>query len=165
MNSDIYRNGLIGLAKADLEAHTVALNAQLEKALGGRAIAVEGPAVVTEASGGIPGVPLYMALVRDVMGDRFEDPLASMRRMFSENFAPGATPTLDDEGLLRMDDRELSDAIQSVMRARFEALVPGAAIERRLFDEFIEAYAQTRGFSVPGVDYEAQFDTDEICKS
>ena len=74
LNSDIYRNGLIGLAKADLEFTTNAIHARLGAALEGRAYSVEGPAVVTEASGGIPGVPLYMALIQEVMGERFEDP-------------------------------------------------------------------------------------------
>lgn len=165
LNADIYRNGLIGLAKADLEAHTTALSAQLDKAVNGRAFAVEGPAVVTEASGGIPGVPLYMALVRDVMGKDFEDPLASMRRMFQDYFAPGCEPKVDEQGLIRMDDRELAPEVQSEMQARYDALGPGAAVDTKLFNDFIQAYSQTRGFCVPGVDYAASFDTDEICKA
>ncbi|MCA9712662.1 MAG: hypothetical protein KDK70_42935, partial [Myxococcales bacterium] len=106
LNEGLYRKGLIGLAKADLEFTTAALHAVLAERVGGRALVVEGPAVVTEASGGIPGVPFYMAHVADVMGDRYEDPTASMQRMFDEHLGE-AGPTLDAEGLLRMDDREL----------------------------------------------------------
>jgi enoyl-[acyl-carrier protein] reductase/trans-2-enoyl-CoA reductase (NAD+) len=162
LNSNVYRHGLIGLAKADLEFHTKGLDAQLQRELDGRAIAVEGPAVVTEASGAIPGVPLYMALIREVLGERFEDPLDSMRRMFSEHvFADD--PGLDDEGLLRMDDRELAEEIQAEMARRFAELPVGAALDRALFDQFMHDYQQTRGFGVPGIDYAEEFDTDEVC--
>lgn len=164
LNEGIYRKGLIGLAKADLEFHTRALDALLTRELGGRALAVEGPAVVTEASGGIPGVPFYMALLMDVMGDRFEDPLASMIRMF-EGKVPvgGGELALDDEGLVRMDDRELGAEILDEVTRRFEAYAIGDAFDERLYDSFITEYARTRGFEVPGVDYSAEFDTDVIC--
>jgi enoyl-[acyl-carrier protein] reductase/trans-2-enoyl-CoA reductase (NAD+) len=135
----------------------------LARTLDGRAIAIEGPAVVTEASGGIPGVPLYMALLLDVLGERHEDPLANMRRMFREHFF-GNAPQLDAEGLLRMDDRELTDEVKQAMAARFAALKVGDSFDRGLYDRFMTAYARTRGFDVPGVDYAAEFDTDAICK-
>ena len=160
LNAPIYRDGLIGLAKADLEFQTRVIDKQLRDKVGGRAVAVEGPAVVTEASGGIPGVPFYMALLAEVMGDRFEDPLVSMRRMFAENFAAGTEPTLDEEGLLRMDDREVHEEVQAPLRARYEALPVGEVFPRDLFDRFMSAYARTRGFDVEGVDYSAAFETD-----
>lgn len=163
LNAPLYRDGLIGLAKADLEFTTNALGAVLERSVGGRAFAVEGPAVVTEASGGIPGVPLYMALLLDVMGERHEDPLASMQRMFNEHVFADTAGT-DAQGLIRMDDRELSEAVQTELRRRFEALAPGQAFPRALYDRFMAQYARTRGFGVEGVDYQAQFDTDEVCE-
>lgn len=163
LNAPLYRDGLIGLAKADLEFTTSALSATLHRHVEGRAFAVEGPAVVTEASGGIPGVPLYMALLLDVMGELHEDPLASMRRMFNEHFM-GAEPKPDEEGLIRMDDRELSEAVQSALAERFAALGVGDSFDVELYDRFMAAYARTRGFAVEGVDYQAQFDTDEVCE-
>lgn len=162
LNAPLYRDGMIGLAKADLEFTTQALAAMLQRSVNGCAYAVEGPAVVTEASGGIPGVPLYMALLLDVMGARHEDPLASMRRMFTEHvFA--ADPGLDAEGLIRMDDRELAEDVQTQMRARFEALAPGQEFNRALYDRFMTEYARTRGFEIEGVDYQAEFDTEQVC--
>ena len=164
LNEGIYRKGLIGLAKADLEFHTRALDAVLRDRVGGRALAVEGPAVVTEASGGIPGVPFYMALLLEVMGDRFEDPLASMQRMFADKLPTGAEPAVDDEGLVRMDDRELAADVVAAMAARFAAYHVGDAFDDALHDRFIAEYARTRGFAVEGVDYAADFDTDAICR-
>jgi enoyl-[acyl-carrier protein] reductase / trans-2-enoyl-CoA reductase (NAD+) len=166
LNEGLYRKGLIGLAKADLEHTTRALDAVLQARVGGRAIAVEGPAVVTEASGGIPGVPLYLAHVMDVMGEQFEDPTASMMRMFDQHFGlagSGFSGTLDAEGLLRMDDRELAEPVQAEMTARFAAANPGDVFPDALYDAFMTAYAQTRGFSVPGIDYEAELDPAVVC--
>jgi enoyl-[acyl-carrier protein] reductase/trans-2-enoyl-CoA reductase (NAD+) len=163
LNAPLYRDGLIGLAKADLEFTTAALSAELLRSVGGRAFAVEGPAVVTEASGGIPGVPLYMALLLDVMGAQHEDPLASMRRMFAQHFfASEAKP--DAHGLIRMDDRELSEPVQTELARRFAKLAPGDAFDPSLYERFMTAYARTRGFAVEGVDYEAAFDTDAVCR-
>jgi enoyl-[acyl-carrier protein] reductase / trans-2-enoyl-CoA reductase (NAD+) len=163
LNEGVYRKGLIGLAKADLEFETKALDHVLAQRVGGNAYCVEGPAVVTEASGGIPGVPFYMAHLLDVMGDAFEDPLASMLRMFEQHFG-SAGPSLDDEGLLRMDDRELAAEVQQSLSERFDAARPGDAFPGPLYERFMSSYAQTRGFDVEGVDYEAQFDTDEVCQ-
>ncbi len=162
LNAGVYRNGLIGLAKADLEFETAALDEVLQTRVGGTARAVEGPAVVTEASGGIPGVPFYMAHLLDVMGDRFEDPTASMLRMFAAHYGETGVPT-DADGLVRMDDVELGADIQTPMQARYDAAVVGEAFDGRLYDGFMTAYAQTRGFDVPGVDYSAEFDTDTVC--
>ncbi|TPV93600.1 MAG: hypothetical protein B7733_19630 [Myxococcales bacterium FL481] len=165
LNEAIYRNGLIGLAKADLEFRTHAVGRVLADRLGGRALSVEGPAVVTEASGGIPGVPLYLALLADVMRDRFENPVASMRRLFREHLAPGCEPQLDDEGLLRMDDRELEASVQAEMKARYAAHPVGATLDNALYEDFMRAYARTRGFDVAGVDYDAEFDVEDICRA
>ena len=165
LNAAVYREGLIGLAKADLEFHTRALHELLRARVGGRALAVEGPAVVTEASGGIPGVPYYMAQLLEVMGERFEDPLASMLRMFRTKLPLGTgEPGVDEEGLLRMDDRELAPEVQGEMQRRFDALQPGDALDIGLYQRFMDEYAQTRGFGQPGVDYQAEFDTDAICR-
>ncbi len=162
LNAGMYRDGLIGLAKADLEFETAVLNAQLEERVGGKALAVEGPAVVTEASGGIPGVPFYLAHMLEVMGDKFEDPLASMQRMFAGHFSDGGLPT-DDEGLVRMDDVELQEAFQTELASRYAAAAVGSTFDDGLYDSFMSEYSKTRGFDIEGVDYEAEFDTYEVC--
>lgn len=161
MNAPIYRDGLIGLAKADLELQTKALAARLGHEVGGGAFAVEGPAVVTEASGGIPGVPFYLATLLDVMGERHEDPIDSMIRLVNEHLGP-AGPKPDEEGLIRMDDRELGDEVREAIAARFGSAKPGDAFDDAAFQRFMAEYARTRGFEVPGVDYGAEFDTDEV---
>ncbi|HET6585887.1 MAG TPA: hypothetical protein VFG69_20665 [Nannocystaceae bacterium] len=161
LNEAVYRKGLIGLAKADLELETRAIDQVLKKRVEGRAITVEGPAVVTEASGGIPGVPFYMAHLYGAMGARHEDPVASMQRMFDDHFGSSG-PTLDAEGLLRMDDRELAADVQTEMARRFDSSRPGEPFPVELYDRFMSEYARTRGFEVDGVDYDAEFETDAL---
>ncbi len=163
LNAAVYRHGLIGLAKADLEFHTRALDAVLRARVGGRAVAVEGPAVVTEASGGIPGVPYYMALLLDVLGERFEDPLRSMFRLFHEKLPRGGAPVVDAEGLVRLDEHELTASVQEELAARFFASPVGAPFDVALYQRFMDEYARTRGFCVANVDYTAEFDTDDVC--
>ena len=88
-----------------------------------------------------------------------------MRRLFKQHVMGVEEPEVDAERLIRMDDRELSEEIQSQMQARFAALTPGAELERSLFSSFMSEYEKTRGFGIEGVDYEAAFDTDAICKA
>ena len=120
--------------------------------------------MVTEASGAIPGVPLYMALIQDVMGDRFENPIKNMRRLFKEHILGASEPTVDEEGLIRMDNRELSEEVQAQMQRRFDALPVDSELDRRLFEGFMAEYQQTRGFGIEGVDYASPFDTEAVCK-
>lgn len=160
----IYRHGLIGLAKADLEFQTKALDYYLKKQLDGRALVVEAPAVVTEASGGIPGVPLYLALLMEAMGQRFEDPLAAMLRLFTEQYSP-IDPSrfiCDEEGLLRLDDRELAPEVVQKMSLYFDRYHEGDELEPHIYHNFMNKYQQLRGFSLPGIDYTQAVDLTEI---
>ncbi|MGB1016479.1 MAG: hypothetical protein ACPG4T_20235, partial [Nannocystaceae bacterium] len=116
------------------------------------------------ASGGIPGVPFYMAHLLDVLGERHHDPLMAMQRLFGTCLPKGGEPVVDEEGLIRLDAHELADDVQEALRARHEACKVGDAFPTALYDSFMHAYAQTRGFEVDGVDYTATFDADEICR-
>ena len=73
--------------------------------------------------------------------------------------------SLDEHGLLRMDDRELAAEVQEELQRRFAALAPGDPLDLGLYQRFMDEYAQTRGFGQPGVDYEAEFDTDAVCRA
>lgn len=165
LNAAVYRHGLIGLAKADLEFHTRALGEVLRARVGGRALAALGPAVVTEASGGIPGVPYYMALLLDLLRERFQDPLAAMLRLFREKLPEGGAPLVDAEGLVRLDELELDPSVQEALTARFFRDPVGSPFDLGLYNLFMDEYARTRGFLAPNVDYSAEFDTDEVCQN
>jgi enoyl-[acyl-carrier protein] reductase/trans-2-enoyl-CoA reductase (NAD+) len=111
-------------------------------------------------------VPFYLANLLTVMGDRFEDPLASMQRLFADKLPLGTGAVeVDEQGLVRMDDRELTAEVQDELQRRFDQLRPGDPFDVALYQRFMDEYAQTRGFGQAGVDYEAEFDTDAVCRA
>ena len=92
-------------------------------------------------------------------------PLASMLRMFQTKLPLGTgEPSLDAEGLVRMDDRELAADVQDEVQRRYDSQRPGDPLDLAIYQRFMDEYARTRGFGQAGVDYEAEFDTDIVCR-
>jgi enoyl-[acyl-carrier protein] reductase / trans-2-enoyl-CoA reductase (NAD+) len=158
LNRHIYGHGTLGLAKADLALRTECIDQVLKQSLGGSAVSVMCPAAITEAAGGIPGVPLYMALGADVAGPGFCDCLDPMLRLFSE----GSDRFRSVDGPLLLDDRELADDTQRALDERSSRLKDGDEVELRLLECFLAPYRRLYGFSVPGIDYEAPIDLGQL---
>jgi enoyl-[acyl-carrier protein] reductase/trans-2-enoyl-CoA reductase (NAD+) len=153
----IYRNGTIGRAKEDLEATGKRLNAKLQEK-GGRAFVSINKALVTQASSAIPVVPLYISMLYKVMKAEglHEGCIEQIQRLFADRLAAGASPQLDAQGRIRIDDWEMRPEIQK----RVAEIWPQATTENleALTDiagyraEFLKLF----GFGLPGVDYEAE---------
>ena len=153
----IYRNGTIGRAKEDLEATGKRLNAKLQEK-GGRAFVSINKALVTQASSAIPVVPLYISMLYKVMkaGGTHEGCIEQIRRLFADRLADGASPQVDENGRIRIDDWEMRPEIQK----RIAEIWPQATTENleALTDiagyraEFVKLF----GFGLPGVDYDAE---------
>ncbi len=113
LTNDIYRSGSLGRAKAHLEATAHELKKIVEPH-GGSAFVAVCKAVVTRASAVIPAMPLYIAALFRVMKDMglHEDCLDQMNRLFRERLYTGDAVAVDSEGRIRVDDWELSDAVQ-----------------------------------------------------
>ena len=113
LSQDIYRAGTLGRAKAHLEATAHELKSLLEPVGGSAAVAVC-KAVVTRASAVIPAMPLYIAVLFRVMKDMglHEDCLAQINRLFRERLYIDGEIPVDSEGRIRLDDWELSEAVQ-----------------------------------------------------
>lgn len=152
----IYHSGTIGKAKEDVERVASELHRLLQSRIGGTVCVSINKAVVTQASSAIPVVPLYMSLLYRVMKARgvHEDPIHQMIRLFTDHIGPGRTPSLDEKGRIRLDDRELDPVIQSeinrlwaqVDTANFRALSD--------YDGFKREFRRLFGFEVDGVDYD-----------
>ena len=137
LTSAIYRDGTIGAAKAHLERTAVDLSDQLA-AVGGRALTSVNGAAVTQASTAIPGIALYVSLLRATLGDRLQSPIEQSVHLWDQ--LTGAAPfDLDPEGRIRLDRWELLPEVQSEVARRWESataetigvggrrgLVPGA---------------------------------------
>ncbi len=152
----IYRHGTIGRAKEDLEASAAGLRAELSASGGGAWVSIN-KAVVTQASAAIPGVPLYMSMLFDVMKaqDIHEGPIEQIARLYRDHLAPGMTPSTDEEGRIRLDDLEMRDDVQAEVARRWVEVTTESLAELTDFAGYQRYFEQLFGFSVDGIDYEA----------
>ncbi len=151
----IYRTGTIGRAKADLEKTVRDLDRELAQSLGGHAWVSVNAAMVTQASSAIPGVPLYLALAGKILDEKklLEYPIDQILRLFAEHVGPGATPVLDAEGRIRIDDREMSEDVQRVVSERWRAVTTETLPVLADFAGFQRDFRRLFGFEVEGIDY------------
>ena len=157
LTSAIYREGTIGAAKADLESTARALTEQLA-AVGGRAFTSVNGAAITQALTAIPGIPLYVSLLRGVVGDRFPSPVAQALQLWKALTAD--RPDLDEAGRIRLDLWELSEPVQAAVAERWRSITPETVTELADIPWFRAQFRSLYGFDVPGVDYAAPVETD-----
>lgn len=151
----IYRAGTIGQAKDHLEATAKRLDADLQRRCGGHAWVSVNKALVTQASSAIPVVPLYISLLYKVMkqAGSHEGTIEQMVRLFADHLAPGRTPTLDPQGRIRIDDREMDPAVQAAVQAVWERVETANLAELSDYAGFKREFRTLFGFEVDGVDY------------
>src|SRR5690606_37212161 len=114
-----YHKGTLGSAKADLDRAAGAIRAQFGDA---SAYVVALKAVVTQASSAIPVVTLYGTMLLQVMDDMGlgEGCIEQIDRLFRVKLQ--APVALDEAHRLRVDDWELSKAVQDEMTRRWPLL-------------------------------------------
>ncbi|MEU2504853.1 enoyl-[acyl-carrier-protein] reductase FabV [Streptomyces sp. NPDC007863] len=159
LTAAIYRQGTIGAAKAHLEATARTLDERLAKTVGGRAVTSVNAAAVTQSSTAIPGIALYVGLLRGVLGDAMVAPIGQLVELWDR--LTGARPLdLDDEGRVRLDTWELDPAVQEAVAARWAAATSDSVAGLAALGWFGDEVRRLYGFSVPGVDYDAAVETD-----
>jgi len=158
LTSAIYREGTIGAAKLDLEQTASALTQQLQP-VGGRAFTSVNGAAVTQASTAIPGIALYVSLLRTVLGDKLQSPVEQSLRLWDQ--LTGAAPLdLDEQGRIRLDRWELTDQVQSAVAELWRGVTPETLDQVADVDWFRSQFRSLYGFDVPGVDYDAPVEVD-----
>lgn len=159
----IYRSGTIGQAKEHLEKTALELHDRLSVS-GGEAYVSINKAVVTRASAVIPAVPLYISLLFKVMKQKglHEGCIEQMSRLFSERLYTGGDVPVDADHLIRMDDWEMREDIQTEVSGRWETVTEETLEELADLEGFREDFLRIHGFAVPGVDYEADVDYADI---
>lgn len=159
LNGPIYRQGTIGRAKDDLEATARRLTAGILAPTGGRAFTSAHCAAVTMSSLAIPGISLYLSLLRAAAGNRAESPIQQSVRLWDHLTGRRAAPA-DREGRLRLDEWELAADLQREIAARWsepaERLLAGLAD----LDWFRREFRRLYGFDVAGVDYRLPVEVD-----
>ncbi|MFE5856771.1 enoyl-[acyl-carrier-protein] reductase FabV [Streptomyces sp. NPDC056500] len=157
LTSAIYRRGTIGAAKADLESTAGALTEQLA-AVGGHAYTSVNGAAISQALTAIPGVPLYVSLLRGVLGNRFPSPVEQSLQLWNQLTAEW--PDVDEAGRIRLDRWELSDPVQAAVADRWHSITPETVTELADIPWFRAQFRSLYGFDVPGVDYDTPVQTD-----
>jgi enoyl-[acyl-carrier protein] reductase/trans-2-enoyl-CoA reductase (NAD+) len=158
LTAAIYRDGTIGAAKMHLERTADQLNDRLS-ALGGRALTSVNGAAVTQASTAIPGIALYVSLLRAVLGDRLQSPAEQSVRLWDQ--LTGAVPfDLDQQGRLRLDRWELAPQVQADIAGRWQMISASTLTGIADVGWFRAQFRALYGFDVPGVDYQRPVDPD-----
>lgn len=160
LTAAIYREGTIGAAKQHLEYTARELDALLAKQVGGRALTSVNGAAVTQSSTAIPGIALYVSLLREVLGDRMVPPIAQLTDLW-DRLVGLESLTVDDQGRVRLDMWELEEDVQATLTARWREAASENIKRLADLDWFSEQVRQLYGFAVPGVDYTAPVETDE----
>ncbi len=155
----VYREGTIGLAKEHLEGSAKAITKSLEK-LNGKAFVSVNKALVTRASAVIPVVPLYMALLYQVMKEKglHEGCTEQIYRLFTDRlYANGTVPT-DEKGRIRLDDWEMKSDVQSEVESRWILQHEGKPLQKGDLAGVKQEYDQIHGFGFPNIDYTLDVD-------
>ena len=158
----IYRQGTIGAAKKDLEATARLLDTRLASAIGGNAWVSINKAVVTQASAAIPVVSLYISLLFRVMKQKgtHEGCIEQMSRLCFDHLAAGKEVVTDAERLIRLDDREMQEDVQSEVADLWGRVTTENLSEISDFAGFRQEFSNLFGFQLDGIDYEAPTETE-----
>lgn len=155
----IYWEGTLGQAKLDLDRASRAISEKLAAVQGEARVAVL-KAIVSQASSAIPVVPLYVALLFKVMKEQgiHEEIIAHIHRLFATQLKAGSSKRLDEDGRIRMDNIELTDAVQAEVQRRWPLVSTENLDELGDLSGFREDFLKIFGFGFAGVDYEADVD-------
>ncbi|MFF8786229.1 enoyl-[acyl-carrier-protein] reductase FabV [Streptomyces sp. NPDC015125] len=154
LTDGIYRQGTIGAAKSHLEATARALDERLDKLVGGRAVTSVNGAAITQSSTAIPGIALYLGLLRGALGEGMVPPIAQLAGLWDQ--LTGVRPLeTDEDGRVRLDGWELNSAVQAAVTERWESATTETITRLADLDWFHAEVQRLYGFAVPGIDYTA----------
>jgi enoyl-[acyl-carrier protein] reductase/trans-2-enoyl-CoA reductase (NAD+) len=158
LTSAIYRDGTIGAAKEHLERTALHLADRL-MSVRGRALTSVNGAAVTQASTAIPGIALYVSLLKASLGRAMQSPVEQSVRLWDQ--LTGQAPMdLDPQGRLRLDRWELADDVQADVARRWHSATPETLVSLADVDWFRRRFRALYGFDVSGVDYDRPTDPD-----
>ena len=155
----IYWEGTLGKAKEDLDRAAANITTRLAD-LAGNARVASLKGVVTQASSAIPVVSLYMSLLLRVMKDQdvHEDCIRHIYRLYATQLARGVEQRLDATGRIRVDDVELSDAVQGEIKRRWPIVTSENLSDLGDLEGYKDDFLKIFGFGLPDVDYDEDLD-------
>ncbi len=163
-NTDaIYRSGTIGKAKEDLENVTLKLNNLLKDKYQGEALISSSKAIVSKASVFIPQMPIYVSYLFDVMTSNHshETTLEHKHRLFKD-MVYGDNRIVDDLNRIRLDHKEMEPHIQDTVASLMYAPEDPNFLNLTGTKLFIQEFYNINGFSVEGIDEDAEVDLEAL---
>ncbi len=159
----VYREGTIGRAKEHLEMTAKTLTERLAP-LKGHAFVSVNKALVTRASAVIPVVPLYIALLYQVMKEKglHEECTQQIYRLFTDRLFGRESVSVDEEQRIRLDDWEMRPDVQQEVSRRWNMQRLGEPIVDGDLEGFKMEYDHIHGFGYPSIDYEADVDPTHV---
>lgn len=148
----IYYHGTIGAAKQHLQKTMGEIHAKHPDV---QAVISVNKGLVTQASAAIPVVPLYFAILYKVMkatGDH-EDCIGQISRLFTQKLYTADGFVTDENGFIRMDDRELMPKIQQKVKECWKAVDTDSVAEYCDIDGYWEDFYHMFGFGYADIDY------------
>ena len=154
----IYYGGTIGQAKQHLYKTADVITEEM-KAKDIKGFVSVNKALVTQSSAAIPIVPLYISIMYKVMKEmgNHEGCIEQIYRMFHERLLEDPT-IVDAQGLIRVDDYELSEEVQDRIKESWETVNEDNLEELADIDGYWDDFYQMFGFRIDGVDYEEDLD-------
>jgi enoyl-[acyl-carrier protein] reductase/trans-2-enoyl-CoA reductase (NAD+) len=158
LTAPVYRSGTIGAAKKDLEGTASRITQELE-GVGGQARTCVNGVAVTQASTHIPGIALYTSLLRAVLGPALQSPAQQAAQLWDQ-LTGNAPLDLDEAGRIRLDRWELDPGVQGEVTRRWRSATPETIGELADITWFRSQFRGLYGFDIPGIDYQAETETD-----
>lgn len=146
----VYNNGTIGVAKKHLHESATTINQKYSDV---NAFVSVNKALVTQASAAIPIVPLYIAIMYKIMKKHniHEGCIEQISRLFHTKLKTFDT---DSNGLIRLDDLEMRDDIQSEISKSWDVVSTYNVMELADIDGYWDDFYKMFGFNFDGVDYD-----------
>jgi enoyl-[acyl-carrier protein] reductase / trans-2-enoyl-CoA reductase (NAD+) len=150
----IYRDGTIGKAKEDMERRAAAVN-EILAPVSGRAVIGVQKALVTRASAVIPGVPLYISLLYQVMKAKglHENCIQQIYRLYHDFLFCPEPVAPDSQGRLRLDDWEMRPDVQAEVAELWLKVNDENVDCLADLEGFRAEFLRHHGFGIPGIDY------------
>lgn len=164
LTHDIYKNGTIGYAKADLLRTAQHLQQQLQRDYNGHAAVVVNKAIVTQASAAIPMVPLYLAVLYKIMKAKniHENAIQQIYRLFKDHLSNLEQANYDEHGQIRIDDFEMRADVQQEVGETFAKLDAVNLAHHADVTGYIDDFYRLFGFGLAAVNYNAFVDPQVV---
>ena len=154
----IYGDATIGKAKDDLDRAAQAINARLQQSYNGHAYVSVLKALVTQSSSAIPVMPLYISLLYQVMKRRgtHEGCIEQISRLMRDHLYADQPLSVDDQGRVRVDERELDDQVQAEIEGLWQQVTTDNVQTLADSAGYQQAFFNLFGFGFKQIDYDAE---------